>query len=124
MAARGGGKTRGKTTKGRVDELKCAKCGSWAKPDRFRIEGLAVRGWRCACGESYLNPVDADRALAYNRLKNEVVRSKVSFSGNSLIVRLPTALAKALGLEKGGPLEIRLDGPDRISIRILPSAQM
>jgi antitoxin component of MazEF toxin-antitoxin module len=60
--------------------------------------------------------------LAYNKLKNEVVRSKISFSGNSLIVRLPSALAKALGLEKGGPLEIMLEGPDKISIRVLQTA--
>ena len=120
MAGKGGEKVRGKSGRNHVDELRCVKCGLWAKPNGFRIEGVAVRGWKCSCGESYLNPVDANRVLAYNKLKHEVLKSKVSYSGNSLIVRLPAAFAKALGLEKGGPLEIKLDGPNRILIRILP----
>lgn len=103
-----------------LDELRCTKCRAWAKPDTFRIEGFPVRGWKCSCGESYLHPVDANRVLAFHRLKREVLRTKLSYSGNSMIVRLPSTLAKALGLARGGPLELTLESPDRISIRILP----
>ena len=46
------------------NELKCVKCGKWAKPNSFRIEGFKVRGWKCKqCGEGYLHP--EDRIISY-----------------------------------------------------------
>ena len=99
------------------DNLKCVKCGDWATPDGFNIEGFEIRGWKCKkCGEGYLHPGDAQRVLAFNKFRNEIINSKLSYSGNSIIVRLPKKIVNALGLEKGEEIELHIEGPNKISI--------
>ena len=101
------------------DDLKCVKCGKWAKPDTIRLEGFKVRGWKCPkCGETYLHQGDANRVLAYNKLKNEVIKSKLSYSGNSLIVRIPKNIVNSLGLKKGENIKLTLEGPNKITVTI------
>jgi len=101
------------------DDLKCVKCGKWAKPNTIRLEGFKVRGWKCPkCGETYLHPGDANRVLAYNKLKNEVIKSKLSYSGNSLIVRIPKNIVNSLGLKKGEIIKLALEGPNKITVTI------
>ena len=101
------------------DDLKCVKCGKWAKPDNIRLEGFKVRGWKCSkCGETYLHPGDANKVLAYNKLKNEVIKSKLSYSGNSLIVRIPKNIVNSLGLKKGENIKLTLEGPNKITVTI------
>ena len=102
------------------DELKCVKCGKWAKPNTIRLEGFKVRGWKCRkCGESYLHPVDANRVLAYNKLKNEVINAKLSYSGNSLIIRIPKNIVNVLGLKKGENIKLALEGPNKITVTLI-----
>ena len=99
------------------DELKCIKCGKWATPNTFSIEGFDVRGWKCNnCDESYLHPGDAQRVLSYNKLKKETIKAKLSYSGNSLIVRIPSKIVNALDLKKGEEIMLSLEGPNKISI--------
>jgi len=94
------------------DSLKCHRCGKWARPAKLRFEGYEVRGWRCACGEEYFHPDDAERLLLMNKARREKMQTKVSKVGNSYSVRIPKAIVDALKL-KGKVLTISIE-PKRL----------
>ena len=78
--------------------LKCVKCGKTAKPARLRLEGAVVAGWRCACGEEYLDTEAVEQLLAIRKLASEDLNAKITRQGNSFAVRLPMTVFKAFGL--------------------------
>ena len=104
------------------DELKkeivrCV-CGKWTKPKIFKIEGLRVRGSECPkCGEGYFNPEDASTLSEYRRIKDEILEGKIAKAGNSYVIRLPIELVRAMGLEKGETVRLKLQGPKEVVLR-------
>ena len=98
------------------EKIKC-QCGEWTKPKEFNIDGFKMRGSECpGCGETYLNPEDANQALIYNKIKNEVLTGKVAKSGNSIVVRLPKRLVEALNLTAGETVTISFENPKTVRL--------
>ncbi|VVB68156.1 Uncharacterised protein [Candidatus Norongarragalina meridionalis] len=89
--------------------MKCVKCGKLAKRASLRIEGTTVPGWRCSCGEEYLDADAAERLLALRKLDRQKLTAKVTQQGNSFAVRLPMALFRALGMKDKETLGIKVD---------------
>ena len=98
------------------EKIKC-QCGQWTEPKEFNIDGFKMRGSECpACGETYFNSEDANQALIYNKIKNEVLTGKVAKSGNSIVVRLPKRLVEALNLTAGATVTLCLEDPKTVKI--------
>ncbi|HLC19360.1 MAG TPA: AbrB/MazE/SpoVT family DNA-binding domain-containing protein [Candidatus Nanoarchaeia archaeon] len=75
------------------------------------------------CGESYF---DENIALEIERLEKErglfgvSVRSKISYSGNALIIRIPQKIAKILHLKEGREVILHPDdGNEKLTVEIL-----
>jgi len=101
------------------DSLKCHKCGKWAAPTSLDFRGFRVRGWECECGEKYINPVDAEKIFAVNKLlRKEKLVARIAKVGNSFVFRVPKELVTALGLKASGTLEIKVVGRNRICFSI------
>ncbi|MFH0714481.1 MAG: AbrB/MazE/SpoVT family DNA-binding domain-containing protein [Candidatus Diapherotrites archaeon] len=89
--------------------LKCGKCGAIAKEARLRFQGFDVKGWKCAkCGEEYFHPEEAEKILLLNKLRKSEFKVKVGQIKSNLIVRIPKEAQKALGLEKGEELVLKV----------------
>jgi hypothetical protein len=98
------------------EKIKC-QCGEWTEPKEFNIDGFKIRGSECpACGETYFNAEDANQALVYNKIKNEVLTGKVAKSGNSFVVRLPKKLVEALNLTAGATVTLCVEDPKTVKI--------
>ena len=94
--------------------IKCP-CGRWTKPKIFKIEGLKVRGSECPkCGEGYFNSQDAYILSEYRKVKDGHLEGKIAKSGNSYVVRLPIELVRAMRLEKGGTVQLKVKGPNEV----------
>jgi Antidote-toxin recognition MazE, bacterial antitoxin len=74
------------------------------------------------CGEVFFTEEASD---AIDRLAKEKgvwgleARSKVSYSGNSLIVRIPKEIAEFMGLEKGTGVRLHPEGSRRLVVELM-----
>lgn len=89
--------------------MECHKCG---KKMRF-VKGLrfnehCIDGWRCSCGETYFSPEQAQKILILNKLKKESIKVKLGKIRSNLILRVPKIIEKALCLEKGKEVTLRI----------------
>ena len=98
--------------------LRCTSCGGIARPDSFDFRGFRVGGWVCAkCGEKIINPDDAQRIFAINKLtQKQPLTAKIAKVGNSFVLRIPKAFVEALGLKDKNSLEIRVTAPNKITL--------
>lgn len=97
--------------------LKCHKCGTAAKEVKLSFLGHKIDGWRCGkCGEEYHDPVQAEKILLLNKLKKAEFGVKVGQIRSNLIVRIPKEVQKALGLEKGEELTLRIPSKQKIEL--------
>jgi len=73
------------------------------------------------CGEAFFTQEASDEI---DRLAKErgvwglEVKSKVSYSGNSLMVRIPKEVAEFMGLERGDGVRIRPEGKRRLVVEL------
>jgi len=94
-------------------------CGTWTKPRLLRIEGLRVRGSVCPkCGETYLNGEDAQMLSDFRRVRDSLLEGKVTRTGNSYAVRIPISLVRALRLQNGAAVRIRVRSPKEILVSV------
>jgi len=101
------------------DELKCDNCGSWAKPTYLSLEGHKVRGWKCSrCDMEYIHPEDAQKILASNKLRKQMVEVKVGKLGSNQIMRFPQEVTHALNVHAGDLAIIKLSGKDSFQVKI------
>ena len=74
------------------------------------------------CGEVFFTEEASD---AIDRMAKErglwgiEARTKVSYSGNSLIVRIPKEVAEFMGLERGDGVRLRPEGKRRLVVELL-----
>jgi YgiT-type zinc finger domain-containing protein len=74
------------------------------------------------CGEEWF---DEKTALKIEELQKEKGlfglsrESKISYSGNSLVIRIPNAIAKFVGLKKEKHVMIHPEGKNKLEIEIL-----
>ena len=91
--------------------MKCNTCGKAMKAVKgIQFNEYTVDGWKCACGEVYYDPEQAQKILVLNKLKREVIKAKLGRIRSNLILRLPRDLEYALNLEKGEDVLIKVEG--------------
>jgi len=102
--------------------MKC-KCGKTAKPVKhLKFNGYDIDGWKCeSCGETYYDPVKAEKILLLNKLKKHVFHLKLSQVKSNLILRIPKEVSEALGLRKGEKIEFGLKDTNEIVIHPITS---
>ncbi|MFH1773461.1 MAG: AbrB/MazE/SpoVT family DNA-binding domain-containing protein [Methanobacteriota archaeon] len=93
---------------------KCHVCGSAMKKEKVKVklrdQSIEVDGVGCAkCGEVLLNPEQAQKLLALNKLYAGI-EAKVGALGKSLVVRIPADVREFLKLGKGDKLVFTTDG--------------
>ena len=74
------------------------------------------------CGEEWFDEKTSERIEKLEKEKGLFGLSKetkISYSGNSLIIRIPNDIAKFMKLEKEKPVMIHPDGQNRLSIEIV-----
>ena len=100
------------------EPIKC-KCGEWAEPDEFILDGFQVHGWKCkSCNEAYYNLEELEPLLLINKLKKQKLKGKVTKDGNSIAIRIPKKIADALKLHIGDTVNISIETLDQITITI------
>ena len=73
------------------------------------------------CGEIFFTESASDKIdemAKENGLWGLERRSKISYSGNSLIVRIPKDIAEFMNLEKGEEIRVHPEGKKRIVVEI------
>lgn len=75
----------------------------------MKFNEYKIDGWKCPCGEIYYNPEQAQKILLLNKLKKEEIRAKLGKIRSNLILRLPKDIERALGLEKGEEVLIKVE---------------
>ena len=74
------------------------------------------------CGEQWF---DEKTSLEIERLEKKMGlfglsrKSKISYSGNSLVIRVPNAIAKFMGLKKEKRVMIHPEGKNKLEIEIV-----
>lgn len=108
--------------------MKCPICDG--RMERMKVEyeyhGIRIGEFDadvCAdCGEAFFTEEasdDIDRIAKEKGLWGMEVRSKVSYSGNSLIVRIPREIVEFLDLEKGDNIRIHPEGKRRLVVELV-----
>lgn len=98
--------------------MRCHKCGKVMKPEKgMKFNQYRIDGWRCSCGESYFDPVQAQHILLLNKIRNQKFRLKLNLVRSNLILRIPKEVGEALNLRNGAAVEFSLDDLDRIVIK-------
>lgn len=93
----------------------CA-CGRKAYGAKLHFLGQDIDGWKCKCGEDYHDPVQAERLLLMNKLKNAGIEVKLGRIKSNLIVRIPKRIEQALELRKGEKLILKIAGEKKIEM--------
>ena len=90
--------------------MKCHKCDKKMKYVKgMQFNEYKIDGWKCSCGEIYYNPEQAQKILLLNKLKKETIRAKLGKIRSNLILRLPKDIERALNLEKGEDVIIKVE---------------
>lgn len=105
----------------------CPVCGGRLRKARreYVYEGISLGEHEAEvcerCGEVFFTEEASD---AIDRLAKErgvwglEARTKVSYSGNSLIVRIPKEIAEFMGLERGDGVTVHPEGKRRIVVEL------
>lgn len=88
--------------------MKCVVCDGIAKPEKLRFQGVPIGGWKCRCGEEYFNPEEAEKILLLNKLRKQRITVKLGQIRSNVILRIPKAMAEALGMRKGDVVALTL----------------
>lgn len=99
--------------------MKCVKCGGVAEKARLRFQGVDIDGWRCKCGEEYFDPEQAERVLLLNKLKDMSFEVTLGKSRSNLIIRIPTKVQAALGLEPGKTLKLKVEDAKKLGLTVV-----
>lgn len=106
---------------------RCVMCGGkLEKQDvEYEIAGLSLgkfSAWVCQCGEQYFDEETANAMTAAAKKKGVfglTKRTRVGYTGKSLMVRIPKEIAKFLRLRKGEEVKITPEGRKKISVEVL-----
>ena len=99
--------------------MSCIKCGKLANADVLSFQGFEISGWRCGnCGEEYYNPIEAERILSLNKLKNEILEAKLGRIKSNLILRIPKSIEKILELHEGEKIMLKVQSKHKIELDV------
>ena len=111
-----------------MTETECPICGSRLGRSRVRYEYLGhdlgtYAGWRCSgCGEAFFGEkasAEIERRSKQLGIWGLKRRTRVARAGNSLVVRIPAEIARALSLRKGSEIEIKPGGRQKIVLTVV-----
>ena len=98
--------------------MKCA-CGKIAEyKQNLKFNQFDIDGWVCSCGETYYNPVKAEKILLINKLKKERYNLTLGKSKSNLILRIPKEVSDVLELDKGDQVELGLLSKNKLVISL------
>ncbi len=105
-----------------AEGIKCHQCGKIAKPAKVEFSGyipkgrsdLFIDGWKCECGEEYLDPEQSHRILLTNKLKRQSFSAEINRLGDELVLPIPNVIVDALKLNSGSKMSISFQDMEHI----------
>ncbi len=70
----------------------------------------------CECGERYYDPERAQRILSLNKMRGEAIDVKLNKTRSNLMLRIPKAFERILGLKEGEHVKLKVTDLKRIEI--------
>lgn len=96
------------------------------KPVEYSVHGISLGKFPAevctSCGEAYFDEETARKIESLEKEKGLFgvsVHSKISYSGNALIIRIPQKLAHMLDLKEGREIILHPEGKERLAVEIL-----
>ena len=75
--------------------LICNKCNKKTRKDYIIKQGFKIRIWKCPkCSKVWYHPVDSNKYLEWNKVKNSKFDVKLRTVGNSWVVSIPKEIAR------------------------------
>lgn len=111
-----------------VDMLeKCIMCGKKLKRGKVDYDVCGINLGKfpadvCSCGEQYFDEKTAERMTEATKKAGVfgiAKKTKVSYTGKSLMVRIPKQIAEFADLKKGVEVEIVPESRKKISVRVV-----
>src|SRR3989344_1498662 len=108
-------------------ENKCVSCNGKLKNKivDYKIYGISIGKFPAlvcnSCGEQWFSEETSRKIEEKERelgLFGLSVETKVSYSGNSLIIRIPKELAKFLNIKKETKIELRPENKNKLCIAV------
>ena len=109
----------------KIDQLDNIKiecpCGGKTKKIKAKWKDIPVRGWKCIkCGEEILHPLDAEKAMVIAKaIENKELSVKVRRVGKSLIMTIPSKLAKYAELREGSKASWGINSKNELVVEIV-----
>lgn len=89
--------------------MKCTTCDKqMVFEKKLPFNQFKIDGWKCACGEIYFDPMQAQRILLVNKLKKQETRVKVGQIRSNPIIRIPINYAEALNIHGGSEVTLKI----------------
>ncbi|MBU1201362.1 MAG: AbrB/MazE/SpoVT family DNA-binding domain-containing protein [Nanoarchaeota archaeon] len=100
--------------------LKCAFCGSRTIPKNgMKFNSYDIDGWKCTkCKEEYYDPIQAQRILLINKLRDKSYKLSVNKVKSNLVLRIPKDVSDAMGLNDKSTVDFKLKNNKEIIITI------
>jgi len=108
-------------------ENKCISCNGKLKNKRvdYKVYGVSIGKFSAlvcdSCGEQWFNEETARKIEEIEKEKGLFglsIENKVSYSGNSLIIRIPKELAKFMNLKKETKIRIEPENKHKLCISL------
>lgn len=97
--------------------MDCVKCGGVARPVNTSFQGTGISGWKCKkCGETYYDPVQAQRILLLHKLEHSELEAKLGRVKSNLILRIPRAVEEGLGLKEGEKIRLKVRNATELTL--------
>ncbi len=97
-----------------AEGIRCHRCGKIAKPAKVEFNGYIIDGWRCECGEEFLDPEQSQRILLTNKLKQQLFSAEITQLGSELVLPIPNVIINALKLGSGSKMSISFQDMEHI----------
>ncbi len=99
--------------------IMCNECSAKTKKNVIRKDGFEIRVWQCQkCGKEWYHPIDSNRYLQWNKLRNEKFKVKLRQVGNSFAVSIPKELVRFEQLKTGEKGEWTLETPNKLILNL------
>lgn len=100
-------------------KAKCVLCGGrLADVKTASFQGFTIKARKCTkCGEEYLDPVQAEKILQFNKVISKGYSMIIGKIGSNHLVRFPAKLSKALGLSTGEVVTMKVNNMTEMTIK-------
>jgi len=96
-------------------DMFCKECNKKAVKGVEEIDGFRLRVWECpVCGQKWYHPLDANRMLHWNKLKNQEFKVTLRMVGNSYVTSIPKEIVQFEEFRRGEKAIWHLESPDKL----------